>query len=193
MAKKIAITALALAVMGCGAPASNSASAEATVAPEAADNTMTDASATGPENAATSTAAQVADTSMDGAARAIRFSDGSTVQLQGLKIDVREGLSDGKCAVSIGDQRIDTVGSGELEVYTCGALVDAGALPPTGDARRIGLIYRVSSPNAQFQTALILIDQNGKWTLDAESAGAFDDAPEAKSIEALAKTVGGAR
>lgn len=115
----------------------------------------------------------------------IRFADGSSVKLVASRRDSKRGLSHAACAITVDRQRIETIGSGDTEVYTCDRLRAAGRLSSVGKARQIGLIYAVSSPNAAFNTALILIDRGGHWMLDAKSVGAYDDTPAARSIAAL--------
>jgi hypothetical protein len=115
----------------------------------------------------------------------IRFADGRRATLIASKRDGKRGVSVAQCAVTIDRQPIETVGSGDTESYSCDALAAAGRLSPAGHARRIGLIYRVSSPNAHFNTALIVIEHAGRWTLDPRSVGVFDDTPAATSIAAL--------
>ena len=99
--------------------------------------------------------------------------------------DGKHDLSDAQCAVRIDRQRIETIGSGDTDSYTCGVLAAAGRLSSAGESRRIGLIYRVSSANAHFNTALIVVERAGRWALDPQSVGTFDDAPAAESIAAL--------
>lgn len=191
MARKLTVIAMGLAVIGCGAPVSNGTIANDVAVAEGVNRVAPDELS---ENAfSTQGIAAEQATSNDGAARTIGFADGSILDLRALKGDAKRGLSDAQCAVVIGEQRIETIGTGDLDAYTCGALIEAGALSNAGAARRIGLIYRVSSPNAQFQTALVLVEQRGRWALDPESVGVYDDSPEAKSLDALAQSVGGAQ
>ncbi|RHW17846.1 hypothetical protein D1610_04815 [Sphingomonas gilva] len=101
----------------------------------------------------------------------------------------KRGLSDSQCGVTIDGKRLVTIGTGETEVYTCYRLTGAGALPPDDAAQRIGLLYDVGSPNADFHTAVVLRRAAEGWQVDEGLSGRFDSAPEAKSIEALAEAL----
>lgn len=117
----------------------------------------------------------------------LRWPDGRALRLAPYRIDAARGLSTARCGVEIAGRRVDTIGVGEAEAYTCNALVEAGPLPPDADGhRRIGLIYDVSSPNAAFRTAIVLVDAAGAWAVDPETPARFDDTPQARSIDALA-------
>ncbi|MCD9031368.1 hypothetical protein LDO32_06460 [Luteimonas sp. Y-2-2-4F] len=117
----------------------------------------------------------------------LRWPDGRTLRLAPYRTDASRGLSAAHCGVEIAGRRVDTIGAGEAEAYTCNALVEAGPLPPdAGGGRRIGLIYDVSSPNAAFRTAIVLVEAAGGWTVDPQTPARFDDTPQARSLAALA-------
>ncbi|MEG3088183.1 hypothetical protein [Sphingomonas sp. PB4P5] len=173
------MVALTLTLGACDAPASvPTAAREPAATPAGVAPTATPAIVPAPAPAPAG--------SVDGAVRTVRLSDGTSVALTPWKLDAKSGLSDASCGVTIGGQRIATIGSGDSDTYTCGALIDAGALPPAGATPRIGLIYRVSSPNAAFSTAIVLLGGAGGWQVDPDSIGTYDDSPAAKSIAALA-------
>lgn len=120
----------------------------------------------------------------------VTFPDSRKVEVETFKVDAKHGLSNAQCGVIIGSQRIETLGSGDTETYTCDKFVEAGPLPPAESTARIGLIYDASSANASFRTAVILVQDGESWKVDAESLGEFDDSEASKSIEALAEAVG---
>lgn len=126
----------------------------------------------------------------DGKPVSIRMTDGRRITLVGFKVDTRRNLSSGQCGVRIDGQRIMTMGAGDTEVYTCGTLVAAGILPPSGRRQRIGLIYDVSSPNARFRTAVVLHATGSAWQIDRRYAGRFDDTPAGRTIPALRRALG---
>lgn len=125
----------------------------------------------------------------DGAARTVKLADGQAVTIEPFRMVKKQGLSDSQCGIAIAGQRLMTMGAGETEVYTCYELIGAGALPADRGVARMGLLYDVGSPNASFSTAVILRREPTGWAVDESRAGEFDDRPEAKSIEALAKAV----
>jgi hypothetical protein len=125
----------------------------------------------------------------DGEARTIALAGGHSITLTPFRTVEKSGLSDSQCGVTIDGQRLMTMGAGETEVYTCYRLTGAGALPADGAVPRIGLLYDVGSPNAQFATAVILRKEAASWAVDEARAGEFDSKPEAKSLEALAKAL----
>ncbi|MET0246008.1 MAG: hypothetical protein ABW182_04595, partial [Sphingomonas sp.] len=129
---------------------------------------------------------------LDGPAMSIRFDDGTQVSLRGWKINGKFGLSHGLCGVRIWKQRLETIGGGKTDSYTCVELIDAGALPSTRTSRRIGLIYNVSSPSPPmptYQTAVVFLGDGSGWRVDLDRLGIYDGAPAARSISALAKAV----
>jgi len=120
----------------------------------------------------------------------VKLTNGQTEILYPFKVEEGNGHHSGaQCGVVISGQRIEIIGVGDMEVYTCDGFVEAGPLPPIDNAERIGLIYDVSSPNVAFRTAVILVHDSKGWSLDAESLGRFDGLPEAKSVRTLAKTL----
>jgi len=125
----------------------------------------------------------------DGKPLTIKLTDGRSISLAGFKERDGQGFRFGRCGVTVGRQRIMTMGVGDTEAYTCGALVAAGIVPPSGRRQRIGLIYDVSSPNAQFRTAVVLHETASGWQVDASYAGKFDDAPPGRSIPALRRAL----
>lgn len=125
----------------------------------------------------------------DGKPVSIRLTDGRRVTLAGFKVDTKHGLSAGQCGVTIDRWRIMTMGVDDTDAYTCGMLVAAGILPPGGREQRIGLIYDVSSPNAQFRTAVVLRGGGAGWRVDRAYAGRFDDTPAGRSIPALRRAL----
>lgn len=161
MVRTVAVAALLLAACGTAPDHSDAAQSHAAPAKPAAAPTGSDAPLT------------------------IRLADGSSATLVASKRDGKHGMSDAQCAVTIDRQPVETIGSGDTDTYTCGALEAAGRLSAKGGSRRIGLIYRVSSSNAHFNTALILVEHAGRWAIDPQSVGAFDDTPAAKFIAVL--------
>lgn len=125
----------------------------------------------------------------DGETRTIVLAGGASITLAPFRTVEKSGLSDSQCGVTINGQSLMTMGEGETEVYTCYRLTGAGALPADGAVPRIGLLYDVGSPNAQFATAVVLRKEVAGWAVDEARAGEFDSKPEAKSIEVLAKAV----
>ena len=121
----------------------------------------------------------------DGQPLSIRLPNSQAITLTGFKTNTKRGLSDAQCGVSVDGPRLMTMGEGDTDVYTCNALLAAGALPPAGKVQRIGLIYEVSSPTAVFRTAVILLQDGRRWAIDASKTGVFDDAPAGRSIPAL--------
>lgn len=121
-----------------------------------------------------------------GPARSIAFDNGTTARLRTSRTQTPGRLSSAQCGVEIGGQSIATIGAGDLDAYTCDHLVEAGALPSAADVRRVGLIYAVSSPNAHFRTALVLVETGTIWRLDPASLGKWDDTPAARSLGSLA-------
>ena len=172
---------LSLALSACGQqapePANDQPAAAAPVAPTAA----------APSEPMQNVAPEAGEG--DGAVRTIELAGGQTVTVAPFRTVRKSGLSDSQCGVTIDGTRLMTMGEGETEVYTCYRLTGAGALRPDGAVARIGLLYDVGSPNARFPTAVILRKEQAGWTVDEARAGAFDDKPEAKSIDALARAV----
>lgn len=93
------------------------------------------------------------------------------------------------CGVLIGKRLLTTMGAGPTEAYSCVRLRAIGPLPPQGGFPRIGLLYEVASPNAAFNTAVIVQQRSGYWSVDEASLGTYDDTPAAQSLDALAKAV----
>lgn len=151
MIKTSAFMAIIAAVAGCGAVADNST--DALQSNISANEPNVSVGPTPP-----SASPSLRATADGQASRSITFADKSSARLEAIKVAAKAGLSDAQCAISVDGQRVDTIGGGGLDAYTCGVLVDSGALLTIAGARRIGLIYRVSSPNASFQTALILVE-----------------------------------
>jgi hypothetical protein len=123
----------------------------------------------------------------DGRARTVALPPGKPVTLTPVRIRAEGPGVSYRCGLRIGGQTLVTIGTGDTEAYGCSGLVDAGALTAKGGARRIGLLYDVSSPNAEFRTALVLVEGSGGWAVDPESVGKWDDAPAARSLAALRK------
>lgn len=121
--------------------------------------------------------------------KVVMFPDRMRVTIRPYRMITPRQMSGALCGIEINGQSIDTLGVGELEVYTCDKLIEIGPLPSAGTSRRIGLIYDASSPNAEVRTALVLIGDGENWRLDPESPGRFDGEPAAKSIKALAKAL----
>ncbi|PXA95554.1 hypothetical protein DMC47_19270 [Nostoc sp. 3335mG] len=184
----LVVPAVALALVGCGAPEapSRETGKEVRAQPSSAPATFTFPAIDIPEN-------HHGDPKIpDGPARRIRFDDGSRVTLRGWRILAKFGLSDSLCGVRIGGQHLETIGGGKTDSYTCWKLVDAGALPSAGATRRIGLIYDVSGAapaSPTFRTAIILLGDRGGWRVDPDSLGTYDSTEAARSIRAFAKAV----
>ncbi len=98
--------------IGCGFPTPNQKARSV----EVPDATTKGAVTTNerPATSSTPTLANFASSPVaDAAARSIQLSDGSTVSLRSRKIDAKQGISDARCEVLIGAQRIATIGGGE--------------------------------------------------------------------------------
>ena len=175
---------LLLSTGACGTPDPTSANA-ATIAARVSPANPAPGSAQAP--AAPAAPAGKAE----GAAHPVTLADGTRVTVQGYRQDGRRGLSSVQCSVAIGEATVATMGSGDTDSYTCGKLVEAGALPPAAGHQRIGLIYDVSSPNASFRSAVILVGDAGTWSVDAATLGRYDDTPAGRSIAGLRKALGG--
>lgn len=184
----VMVAAVSLALSGCGAPAGP---------PRGTTNDMSAQHSSTPANFTFPTIQLDEDPyadpeKPDGPARPIRLGDGTEVSLRGWKINGKFGLSHGLCGVRIGKQRLETIGGGKTDSYTCVELIDAGALPSTRTGRRIGLIYNVSSPSPPmptYQTAVVLLGDGAGWRVDLDRLGTYDGTPAASSIRALAKAV----
>lgn len=173
--------ALWLALSACGPQTPEAAN---DLPPAAAPSAQATAAAPEPAHAAMPEAGEP-----DGATRTITLAGGQAIALAPFRTVEKQGLSDSQCGVTIDGQRLVTMGEGETEVYTCYKLTGAGALPADGAVPRIGLLYDVGSPNAQFATAVILRKEVAGWAVDESRAGEFDSKPAAKSLEALANAV----
>lgn len=125
----------------------------------------------------------------DGKPVTITLTDKRRVTLLGFRIIENHGLSAGQCGVTIDRQRLMTMGADDTEVYSCDALVAAGIVPPDDQRQRIGLIYDVSSPNAQFRTAVVLREESRRWAVDPTYSGKFDGTPAGRSIPALRRAL----
>lgn len=119
----------------------------------------------------------------------VTLADGKAVTLEPYQVNEQHGLSSGQCGVTLAGSKIETMGSGDTDAYTCKGFVEAGPLPPQGEAQRIGIIYDAGSENADFRTAVILVQTPGGWKVDPDTLGQYDDAPEGKSIAALSKAL----
>lgn len=123
--------------------------------------------------------APVIEIKADGAPRRVAFTAGPSVTIEPLKITGRKPGVVAECAVRLGGQLIDTIGAegSPSEALSCARLTDAGALPPDGTRRRIGLIYLAGSPNVDHQVAVLLVEnESGRWSRDDVAFERFAEA-----------------
>ena len=188
---------LLLSAASCGASPSSpetaqpatSASAQAVDGPSAASKTQP----TGLAGIAfpSSTPTSNMETEADGAPRRIAFPAGSPVVIEPVKVRGRRAGVVAECAVRIDGRVIATVGEqgSATEVLECHRLEDAGALPPEGDRRRLGLVYSAGSPNTGHRVATMLVeDEGGRWALDDAAFERFAEAG-ADRIDAMARAL----
>lgn len=86
----------------------------------------------------------------------------------GAKITLQEGwrpmhrFARDICTITLDGVTFDTLGRGWFEAYDYRGLKEAGALPPDGNAPRVGLIYHASSPNTNFDMAIVLVRRENR-------------------------------
>jgi len=78
-----------------------------------------------------------------------------------------------------------------VEMESCERLVDAGAMPPSDGAPRIGLLYDVVGLTGPERRAMVLVREavTGHWRIDDTASAAVDEGPEPPTLAWMRQTL----
>lgn len=87
-------------------------------------------------------------------------------------------------------QTLVTVGTGLTWPADCGGVTAMGRLPVDKGRARLGIIYKIKSPNTDFfPSAVIIVRENGRWHLDENAMSDPRIEKAQRSIPALRRAL----